>query len=301
VVDPTLRSSPRPTGRRWENLPRDTVEAQDLDLAVRVFEEQLWRDARAQGYLRRRAIPEEIARSQRLGYADGHALLDCLKQQADPQLLPVAVQLGLVLERPGAEDEQPTHREFFFNRLIVPELRQGRPIWCIGRAVEDEVPPVPVLEDGAPVPPVDPGPTASSPIARRARPKYLGLPGEKPVMGLEHVSGRHSAYMVEGPFDLLAAFGWGVPAFAICGTHFPPERLPALREAVAIYGVFDPDRAGRSAAERFAPLFGSRWRPVRLPNSLDLAELAALGPAGREMFDVLVGRARSAAWQLGRV
>jgi hypothetical protein len=40
---------------------------------------------------------------------------------------------------------------------------------------------------------------------------------------------------------------------------------------------------------------------VRLPNSLDLAELAALGPAGRELFDILVGRARSAAWQQGRV
>ena len=56
-----------------------------------------------------------------------------------------------------------------------------------------------------------------------------------------------------------------------------------------------------SAAERFAPLFGSRWRPIRLPNSLDLAELAALGDAGRQTFDTLVGRARSAAWRQGRV
>jgi DNA primase len=65
--------------------------------------------------------------------------------------------------------------------------------------------------------------------------------------------------MVEGPFDVLAAIGWGLPAFAISGTHFPADRLPALAEALAIYGVFDPDRAGQSAAERFAPLFGSRW------------------------------------------
>src|SRR5919206_4699066 len=76
VVDTSARSSPKSTGRRWENLPPDSVEAQVLELAVRVFEEQLWRDARAQAYLHRRAIPEEIARSQRLGYADGHALLD---------------------------------------------------------------------------------------------------------------------------------------------------------------------------------------------------------------------------------
>ena len=53
--------------------------------------------------------------------------------------------------------------------------------------------------------------------------------------------------------------------------------------------------------KRFAPLFGSRWRPLRLPNSLDLAALVALGAAGRDMFHILVGRARSAAWQQGRV
>ena len=106
---------------------------------------------------------------------------------------------------------------------------------------------------------------------------------------------------MEGPLDWLAAVGWGLPSLAICGTHFPADRLPALGEALAIYGVFDPDRAGLSAAEGFAPLFGSRWRTVRLPNRLDLADLAAMGDAGRQIFDVVVGRARAAAWQDGRL
>jgi len=302
VVEPAQRSSGKPTGRRWEQLSLDSDEAHVLDLALQVYEKELWRDARAQAYLRRRAISEEVARAQRLGYANGRALLHRLKdgKDSDAELLPVAVQLGLVLERPSGDDDTPAYREFFLDRLIVPELRQGRPIWCIGRAVEDEAPPVPILQDGIAVAAVESGPTAptsSSTATRRPRPKYLGLPGEKPLMGLEYVRGRRAAFIVEGPFDLLAAIGWNLPAFAICGTHFPSERLPALAEALAIYGVFDPDRAGRSAAERFAPLFGSRWRPVRLPNSLDLAELAALGAAGREMWDILVGRARAAAWQ----
>ncbi len=304
VVEPAQRTSGKPPGRRWEQLSADSVEARVLELALQVYEKELWHDARAQAYLRRRGVSEEVARTQRLGYANGHALLDWLRdgKESREEFLPVTVQLGLILERPGAEDDRPTHREFFLDRLIIPELRHGRPIWCIGRAVEDEVsPPVPTVRDGARVATAQsaPGPTstASSTVTRRPRPKYLGLPGEKPVMGLEYVKGRHAAFIVEGPFDLLAAIGWGLPVFAICGTHFPPERLPALAEALAIYGVFDPDRAGRSAAERFAPLFGSRWRPVRLPNSLDLAELAALGDAGREMFDILVGRARAAAWQ----
>jgi len=307
VVEPAQRTSAKPTVRHWEELSADSIEARTLDLALQVYEKELWRDARAQGYLRRRAVPEEVARAQRLGYADGHALLGWLrdrKESGGAELLPVAVRLGLVLERPGAEEDGPSaYREFFLDRLIVPELRLGRPIWCIGRTVEDDAPPPVVnLKDGTPVPPAGPAATASSTtLVRRTRPKYLSLPGEKPVMGLEHVSGGRAAFLVEGPFDLLAAIGWKLPAFAICGTHFPPERLPALAEALAIYGVFDPDHAGQSAAERFAPLFGSRWRPVRLPNSLDLAELAALGAAGREMFDILVGRARSAAWQQGRV
>jgi DNA primase len=104
-----------------------------------------------------------------------------------------------------------------------------------------------------------------------------------------------------GLVNWLAGIAWGLPTFAICGTHFPADRLPALNGARAIYGLFDPDRAGQSAAERFAPLFGSRWRPVRLPNSLDLAELAELGEHGRETFDALIGRARAAAWQEAHV
>ncbi len=288
---PRQRTSAPAGGRRWEDLPADSAEARVLDLALQVYQAELWRNARAQAYLRARAVPEDVARTQRLGYAAGGALLRWLRQESHADLLPVAVRLGLVQERPGAEDDKPVYREFFFDRLIIAELRQGRPIWCIGRAIEDPPTP-PVMEasvGGSPTPPV------------RPRPKYLGLPGEKPVIGLEHVVGRHVAYITEGPIDWLAAVAWQLPALAICGTHFPTERLPALAEALAIYGVFDPDRAGQSAAERFAPLFGSRWRPVRLPNSLDLAELAALGGAGRETFDILVGRARAAAWQQSRV
>jgi DNA primase len=292
MLEPVTIGAARSGGRRWEDLPADSDEARVLDLALQVYQQELWRNARAQAYLRKRCVPEDLARTQRLGYADGSALLRRLRQDSRTDLLPVAVGLGLVLERPGAESDGPVYREFFLDRLIIAELRQGRPIWCIGRAIEDTAP----VTNGEPASAGTPGPPA-----RRPRPKYLGLPGEKPVIGLEQVIGRHAAYIVEGPFDWLAAVSWQLPAFGILGTHFPIERLPALAEALAIYGVFDPDRAGRSAAERFAPQFGSRWRPVRLPNSLDLAELAALGAAGRETFDILVGRARAAAWQQARV
>ncbi len=292
VLEPAQRAATHSGGRRWEELTADSVEAQVLDGALRVYQEQLGQSRRAQDYLRTRAVPDDVAGGQRLGYADGRALLQWLRRQADDRdLLQVAVTLGLVLSLPAGESSEPVYREFFVDRLIVPELRGGRPIWCIGRAIE---------EPATASPSCAPAVAEAAARTARPRPKYLALRGEKPVLGLEHVVGRRTAYLMEGPFDWLAAVGWQLPAFAICGTHFPSERLAALQAATVIYGVFDPDRAGQSAAERFAPLFGSRWRPIRLPNNVDLAELATMGEAGREMFRSLVGRARAMAWQDSR-
>jgi len=287
-VEMAPREPARRVGRRWDLTRPESPEARVLDLAGRVFADALWASPRAQRYLDTRGVPAELARALHLGYADGRALLQALRRPPglDPasgqSLLDIADGLGLIRLRPSSEDETPQYREFFFDRLVIPEMRGGRPIWFIGRALEDLVP----ARSGAQAP--------------STRPKYLSLPGERPILGLEHVRGRSTAYLVEGPFDWLGAVGWGLPAFAICGTHVPPERLPSLRGAVAIYGVFDPDRAGQSAAQRFAPLMGARWRPVKLPNGLDLAELAALGEPGRKVFDALVGRARAAAWREGR-
>jgi DNA primase len=237
-----------------------------LALASGVYRDGLLRNASARAYLRRRGIPDALAADHQVGYADGRALLERLQQEA---LLEVGIELGLVLERPPEWGPGPRYREFFADRLIVPELRQGRAVWFIGRAAEDH---------------------------EKRRPKYLSLPGQRPLLGLEVVQGRHVVYVCEGPFDWLAARAWGLAACCLCGTHTPPERLPALEAAVAVYGVLDPDKAGLSAAERLAPIIGDRWRPVHLPDGLDLADLAAHGSASRGQFDALVRRARAAAW-----
>ena len=295
VLQPVERIPTARSGRRWELMDPESPEGNVVQLATQVYEDQLWRSRRAQDYLRSRAVPEEVARTQRLGYADGRTLLHHLEgaghdRHSGRPYVDVAQDLGLVLSRPPEWGAGPPYREFLTDRLIIPELRGGHPIWFIGRALEDDGP------NGAPAPLPSTMPPEAKP-KKRPRPKYLSLAGERPILGLDRVAGHAVAYVVEGPFDWLAAVHWGLPAFAICGTHFPIDRLPALSAAVAIYGVFDPDRAGQSAAERFAPQIGTRWRPIRLPNGLDLAELAALGETGRETFHILVGRARAAAWQ----
>jgi DNA primase len=260
-------------GRRWESLGPDDPAGELLEQVLAVYEQSLTASARAQAYLASRGIPSQVVARHRLGYAGGRTLIAELTQaSADPARLAVAIELGLLLARPLGVGGPP-YREFFTDRLMVPELRGGRPIWLVGRAVE----------------PPSPG--------SRPRPKYLGLAGEKPLLGLDRVATQPRVYIVEGPFDFLAASGWDLPACAVGGTHFPPERLPAFAEAQAVYGVFDPDRAGQSAAARLAPLFGSRWRQIRLPNQLDLADLARLGEPGRDAFLTLVGQARAAAWQ----
>jgi len=206
-------------------------------------------------------------------------------------MLHVAEELGLVVPRANVTGNVVGHREFFFKRLIVPELRNGHPIWFIGRRLDSVSANEQMVQSSG---------DQRKNGKPRERPKYLSLPGPRPVLGLEQVVGKTAVYLVEGPFDWLAAVSWRLPSFSVCGTHFPIDRLPALSAAVAVYGVFDPDRAGRSAAERFAPLFVDRWRPVRLPNGLDLAELAAIGADGRRLFGSLVKRARAESWLASR-
>src|SRR5579859_7227075 len=68
LLEASPRTAPKSTGRRWEELPADSPEAHVLDLAMQVYQAELWRNARAQAYLRVRAVPEDVARTQRLGY-----------------------------------------------------------------------------------------------------------------------------------------------------------------------------------------------------------------------------------------
>jgi DNA primase len=287
VGEGVRREASRNSGRRWDLIPPDSAEARVLALAADVFAAGLNASTRAQRYLQQRGVSLNLARAQRVGYANGRSLLPALRgvesENASPGSIEVATELGLLVDRP--DGEHPKLREFFFDRLIIPEVRGGRPIWFIGRAIEDAA----SRSDASPQPP-----------GRRPRPKYLSLPGERPILGLERVLGRSTAYLVEGPLDWLAGVGWDLPVFAICGTHVPVERLPNLGAAVAVYGVFDPDRAGHSAAERFAPVMGARWRPITLPNGMDLAELAERAERGRELFQSLVARARATAWCNGR-
>lgn|GEM_PF-618657 len=243
--------------RRWGDL---TIEQQTaMNVAMKVWQDALWRDATALTYLHRRGVPNAVIHACGLGYAAGHSLEAALGRHVD---LDVAVELGLL--RRSSDDPGGTrpYRECFEGRIMIPERRGGNTIWCIGRAIDD---------------------------ARQ--PKYLAMGGERPVLGGERTAFQREVVLVEGVFDYLTAVAWDLPACSPCGTRIPAERLGFLAQAEAVYGVLDADPAGRAAAEVFGAQLGARWRPIHLPDGLDLNDLTQLA-GGKEKFFELFSAAR---------
>jgi DNA primase len=241
--------------RRWDRLTLD--EQLVMNAAGALYRDALWRNPAALRYLRERGIPDWVTRRCGLGYADGRSLEVYLRKHGRLQ---VAEELGLLRRPEPGEGGRPL-RERFAGRVVIPEIRGGQPIWFIGRRPDD-----------------------------RSRVKYLTPPGDKPVLGFERAIGRRRVYMMEGVFDWLTGVSWNLPAFSPCGTDLPTDRLGWLARAETIFGVFDADRGGKQATERFGEMLGRRWRPVALPDGCDLNDLGRRRD-GRALFFRLIAAA----------
>jgi DNA primase len=257
TLTPDSRPGKAEGQRRWDRL---TLEQQlVLNAAGALYRDALWRNPRARAYLTGRGVPEWVVRGCGLGYADGRSLETYLRKHGG---LRIAEELGLLRRAEPGEGGRML-RERFAGRIVIPEVRGGQPIWFLGR----------------------------HPTRKQIRIKYLGLPGEKPVLGFERAAGRREVFLTEGAFDWLTAVSWNLPAFSTCGTDFPADRLGWLARARVIFGVLDADRAGREAAERFGAVLGRRWVPLELPPGTDLNDLGCR-PGGRRQFFGLLAEAR---------
>jgi DNA primase len=154
-------------------------------------------------------------------------------------------------------------REFLAGRIVIPELRSGQPVWLVGRILE------PISMDAAGEPP---------------SPKYLGLPGTRPLLGLERVADSPSVVIAEGVFDYVIGRGWGYPVVGLMGTDVSALVLEQVRRFKRQYLVLDQDDAGAAATLRMVQELGSTAVPVALPQGVkDLGELGSC-PDGPRLF-----------------
>ncbi len=215
-----------------------------LRAAVELYHNRLLNDPAPLAYLRSRGVDRDIIERCRIGYVAGKELAAYLQWRG----LPIGAAMRVGLLRKGG-------REFLSGRVVVPEIRGGQPIWLIGRTIDpnDE------------------------------RPKYLGLPGRKPLLGWEMAKDAREVFLVEGVFDWLTLLGWGYPALALVGTRAPSHVLNALAGFRRVSVVFDSDEAGQVAAVSVVNALAGRATIVRLPGIKDVAELA-VQPNGRDTF-----------------
>src|SRR5712691_1586308 len=238
-------SAPRPATKGPEER---TVEALAvLQAATNFYHANLLAEPRALDYLAQRGISLATARHCRLGYAAGDQLLAFLHWQRLP--LGAALQLGL-LTRAG--------HEFMAGRIVIPELCAGRPMWLIGRALAED------LADDVP--------------------KYLGLPGTKPLLGWDQARCTATVCAVEGVFDFLTLRQWGYPVVGLLGTNVRADQVEQLRAFSRAYLVLDTDDAGVEGTLNLQEAIGATAVPVALPENVkDPAELA-LRPDGQAVF-----------------
>jgi DNA primase len=230
----------------------DPEERAALAAAVELYSNRLLTDPEALAYVNARGLSRTTIETERVGYCAGEVLVTYLAWRR----LPLAPAFRVGLLRPSSDGGGP--REVFAGRIVMPEVRREEPIWLVGRSRVEPLP-----ED---------------------QPKYLGLPGRKPLLGWERVRGSASVVVVEGLFDYLTLRMWGVPVVALLGTHLRDDLIGALRRFPRKYLCLDADNAGRAATSRLQQELGPSAIPVHLPHDTkDVAELAPL-PDGERLF-----------------
>jgi len=226
-----------------------------LTAATEVYHAAIFMQPMVLEYLAKRRIDLDVIRHHRIGYATGNDLAKYFRFRGwNPE---IGNDLGLIGPR----------GEYFRQRIVIPEVREGRAIYLVGRATQ-----------------------------QYQRAKYLGLPGApKPLYGLETIRHAKEVFVCEGPLDWLTLVQWGYPAIALLGSHLKHEQVGAMADAERIFIVTDSDEPGRKSARRLAETFGKRARIVPpLPKVKDVNELA-MKQNGQALFAQIVQSAQASS------
>lgn len=240
--------------RRLRSAPWGPDERACVAAAVELYHNRLLTDVRALAYAERRGLERETLKRCRVGYAAGDELASYLRWRRVP--IQAARRTGLL--RSGGD-------ELMAGRIVIPEIRAGRPIWLIGREIDNG-----------------------------AGPKYLGQPGPRRLLGWDAASRERSVCVVEGAFDWLTLQQWRVPSVALLGTHVQPATIQALRRFRQVHLVLDADPAGFEATGRLLEALGPIAVQVPLDGVKDVADLAT-HPDGAARFSRAIRRATQAS------
>jgi DNA primase catalytic core len=210
---------------------------------------------KAKDYLiEERAFTEETISRFQIGCANGglrEHLIDKCKLSID-----LCVKAGVLRKSDGG-----VIRDYFYGRIIFPNLRRGRVVHLSGRSLDGQ------------------------------KPKYLHLPGEIRYLFNEDALSSEEVCVAEGIPDCISAVQMGYPSVAVLGTSgFKPEYTPRFSRCGTVYLCLDGDEAGREAALIIGALFGEQARIVELPDGLDLNDY--FKDHAKEDFDALIGSAK---------
>lgn len=248
---PSWQMVPAQAQQKYERLRQSPLGQAVLRAAQRIYTQALQESPEAQDYLAARGLTLNLADRCGLGFCRGDQLAHELRRRGIS--LAAAREIGVLVG--------PEHRERFAGRMTIPELRKGHPIWMTGRCIK--------------------APT-------EGEPRYMSLPGPRPLFGKRAIEDTRTIIICEGAFDWLTLTQWELPAIAVLGGALSPsaraELGAALSETTQIFLAFDQDGPGQGAASKFVQELGRPAHRIELPSGVkDVNELGQQ-PAGRGCF-----------------
>jgi DNA primase len=204
-------------------------------------------------YLVKRGVLTQSIETLKIGFASGHGLLPYLKERGIQEN--IAIKAGLVREQDFGLSE------FFHGRIIFPYLEGGKTVYLSGRSIG------------------------------QAEPKYLGLPGSKPLYRSTLKHGGGKLIIVEGPMDAILLRQWGYSVIALSGTALKSESVKQLTAQDYSYIVLDSDAGGMSGSVALLGQLFPKAKAAHLPEIIDdPADFVVRGHT-KEEFDALLAKA----------
>ena len=236
-----------------------------LEKACRFYEESLWKPEHEHcvQYLRGRGLTDETIKTLRIGWADN----PCAYLQEQGFTMDQISDSGLLS---------------FVNRIMIPYLRNGKPVYMLGRAS------------------VWPAFVSSNPDA-----KYMKLfrheMSEHPIWGLETLRTRPGTVIVaEGIFDAISCWQEGYPVVTAVTGAFSGEQkkdlIPALKgRSVIVCMDYDPET---HAGQKFTTALASELFEAGISVSAcyltgddakkDISMLYALSPSRHTLENIFL-------------